>query len=542
MNKVQKITVLAGLFVGTISSLSAQIGHGGLPYSFRKSTGLSQLNVEWLPYLDNKTLLEEETTTASKQDGFTFGKEIDVNYNLDNSGLWENLSNGSRLWRLAIESTGAYSLNLLFDSFYIPPHSHLFIYTEDQSFVMGSFTYENNNQWGDFATSLLPGDAIVLEYYESEQDYGKGIIQLSTVVHGYKNLLFQKGGTWGSSMKCNVDANCEDGNQYPDAKRATAMILLKGSALCSGTLLNNTAQDGKPYFLTANHCLFGNTSQWVFVFNYESIDCNNDAEKLTYSINGATLLANHKHSDFALLLLNAKPTKNFNAYYAGWDSRNIAVAGAFGFHHPNGDKKKFSKNKKLLDSSKYDEDASSPDNTHWKVTYWDMGVTEGGSSGSALFNNLQQVIGQLEGGPTANCSNPTGNYDLYGKFAYSWTNGNNPNKVRLDYWLDSLKTGVQVMQGYDPYKSKSTSVPNGVEEDMIKISLLPNPAVDRVVVTANTLIISCKIYSVSGQCVKSETINSSSIDLNVKELAEGVYILELQTEQGILHKKLGIRR
>ena len=543
-NSVIAVVVFVGLFAGTIVDSKAQIGHGGMPYSFKKSTILSQPDVELLPYLDNKILLSEEVVANSKQEGFTFGKEIAVDYSLDNSGKWDTLPNGGRLWRLSVQSVGAYSLNLFFDRFYIPLHSSLFIYTEDRTFIMGSFTADNNNQWGNFATSLFPGDAIVLEYYEDEQDYGKGIIHLNTVVHGYKDFFFktEKASHGTASGKCHIDANCEEGNKYPNAKRATALILNGGSAYCSGTLLNNTAQDGKPYFLTANHCTANSTmSNLVFVFNYESTECNAKTEKQTYSINGATLLACYPHSDFALFLLNSKPTAEFNAYYAGWDMRNIATTGAFGFHHPQGDLKKISKDNKLLDSSNYnDNDPSYPKNTHWKPT-WDMGSTEGGSSGSALFNVLEQVIGQLEGG-TAQCngSNPEG-YDLYGKFSYSWTNNNNPNRnCRLDYWLDSLKTGITVLQGYDPYHQKSNKI-NDLQETIAKISFSPNPANDKVRIEANAQMLSCKIYAISGQWIKSETINSWYADVNVKDLSDGIYIVELQTENGTIYKKLVIQ-
>ena len=553
MNKYRKIIVVfVGLFVLTITVSVAQIGHGGVPYSFKKNAILSQPDVELLPYLDNKILLEEEIASVSKQEGFIFGKEIKVDYRLDNSGLWEDL-NGGRLWRLSVQSTGAYSLNLIFDKFYIPPHSNLFIYTEDKSFVMGKFTEENNNQWGNFATSLFPGDAIVLEYYEDSQDYGQGIIQLTTIVHGHKDFFFKKG-TYGSSKQCNIDANCEEGNKYPYAKRATALILSANKAYCSGTLMNNTARDGKPYFLTAFHCIDVNQNRelsqkeiddaqkWVFVFNYESTDCNESPEKQKYSINGAKLLAAYPHSDFALFLLNNKPTKDFNAYYAGWDRRNIATAGAFCFHHPNGDTKKISKNNKLLDSSKWDEDDYIfPDNTHWKVTSWDMGTTEGGSSGSALFNVLEQVIGQLEGGiARCNGTNPDNGYDLYGKFSYSWTNDNNTGRNRLDYWLDSLGTGEEVIQGYDHFQ-KSNAIYD-FNESIAKISLSPNPANNKVRIEANSQILSYTIYAISGQRIKSETINSWSIDLNVKDLSDGIYIIELQTKNGTVHKKLAVQR
>ncbi|MDR2408996.1 MAG: T9SS type A sorting domain-containing protein [Bacteroidales bacterium] len=537
MYRSYKIIIYFYLLWGSVFSLSAQIDHGGRPYSFKKSLSLSPLEVELLPYLDNDILLEKEVVPSSEE-GFIFGKEIAVNYTLENAGVWETLPNGARLWRMGIQSTGAYSLNLLFDNFYIPSHSNLFIYTEDKSYIMGAFTEENNNQWGNFATSLLPGDAIVLEYYEDPQDYGLGMLQLSTIVHGYKDFFFKQG-RYGTSKLCNVDVNCSGG--YPNAKRAVALILNINSALCSGTLMNNTAQDGKPFLLTANHCITYNSdpSRFVFVFNYETAFCNGNTEKKMYSINGSTLLAKHEHSDFALLLLNNAPTKEFQAYYAGWDRRNIAVAGTVCIHHPSGDRKKISRNNKLLDSSEWDSDNPSfPKNTHWLVPSWDVGTTEGGSSGCALFNVLEQVIGQLEGG-LAECFNDTlsKGSDVFGKLSYSWTNGNSADKNRLDYWLDPLGTGTETLNGYEPVYSNI----NNFQQEVENVKLYPNPVNDVVTIEANTEIQSCKIYAINGQCVKSENANSSTIDINVKNLSSGIYITEIRTKQNVVFKKLFIQ-
>ena len=50
----------------------------------------------------------------------------------------------------------------------------------------------------------------------------------------------------------------------------SAIIIVGGSGSCTGAMVNNTAQDGTPYFLTANHCLGGNTNNWSFKFDFES--------------------------------------------------------------------------------------------------------------------------------------------------------------------------------------------------------------------------------------------------------------------------------
>ena len=62
------------------------------------------------------------------------------------------------------------------------------------------------------------------------------------------------------------------GSAWQTEKKAVALITNGGFAVCTGALVNNTAEDGTPYFLTANHCL-GNPNSWVYYFNHESSTC-----------------------------------------------------------------------------------------------------------------------------------------------------------------------------------------------------------------------------------------------------------------------------
>ena len=75
--------------------------------------------------------------------------------------------------------------------------------------------------------------------------------------------------------------------------------------------MNNTANDGTPYFLTANHCL-GNPGNWVYYFNHESATCNGNNGPTNQSISGGTLLVNSGGSDVALIELSQTPPPSFN--------------------------------------------------------------------------------------------------------------------------------------------------------------------------------------------------------------------------------------
>jgi len=136
-----------------------------------------------------------------------------------------------------------------------------------------------------------------------------------------------------------------------------------------------------------------------------------------------------------------------NPYYAGWDATGSAPSSSVGIHHPDGDIKKISVDNNSAVSSDFDPDpAPYPSNSQWKVVDWDKGTTEGGSSGSPLFDdNSQKIIGQLTGGYAA-CGNSSSDY--YGKFSMSWDYGSSSSS-RLKDWLDPNNTGIQQLDGIE---------------------------------------------------------------------------------------------
>ncbi len=516
--------LLALVVTGMYGVLMAQTGHGGVPYSFNKyQLQLTQVPMVTLPVKSHAELMEEEQLYEDKSKAYKFGERIDVYYTPYNSGVWEDLANGGRLWRLKVKSEGAYSLNFVFDSFYIPARAQLYLYTADKQYVAGAFTVANNNGARNFATSLFPGDEVIMEYYEAPGCSDSACIVLTSVVHAYKNML-----GFGRSGSCNIDIRCPQGRTLQQQKNSVALILRYNYAHCTGTLINNVRQDGTPYLLTANHCVDGYESQlskFVFVFNHEADTCGSSSTLSTYSINGATCVAKHKHSDFCLLLLSAAPTEEMHPYYAGWNANNVLPLAACGIHHPSGDVKKVSVAKSKFRYSKYEEyDSSFPNNTHIELV-WVYGTTEGGSSGSALFNEERLVVGQLEGG-YAGCDYPEGE-DLYGRLAYSWTNNNAVNNAeRLDKWLDPDETGTLKLEGYAPYGGDST----GVREitPVTLWSIYPNPAAYKVTLQgSDENEVSYAVYDIKGVCMQQGALEGDNKEIDLSALSQGMYIIKV---------------
>lgn len=446
--KMGLIFLLMFLILGFQNLLVAQISQGGKPYSFNNVVGAEVPTVE-MPFVDVQALLAEDALEESKGLPFRFGCPIEVNINLNNSGTWETLPDGSRLWRLNIYSRGATTINLIYNDFWLPRNSAFFIYNQSRSEVIGAFTYLNNNQDGQFATGLLRGEFITLEYHEAAKVEGSAIISISSVVHGYKNV-FNKipGDDFGGSGSCNINVNCPIGAPWQNEKRAAAMILTAGgSRICSGSLVNNVRQDLKPYFLTANHCWDSGSNTWIIMFNYESPNCNIIDGPLNYTVQGSTTKAKNSASDFALLLLNSAVPDTYQVHYAGWNANDVPAASGAGIHHPDGDIKKIS-----FSYQPYEHDtwSGTPANSHWRVRWnadGSSGVTEPGSSGSPQYDQNHRIVGQLHGGPSS-CT-ASDKSDLYGKFSMSWNYGTTAD-TRLKDWLDPDNTGTMVLEGWDP--------------------------------------------------------------------------------------------
>jgi len=426
MNKI-RTTLIITLFL--ISNIYSQVSINGTPKSVIWDMNNEITNIT-LPEVDHDILQLQDLEEKDKNVPYRFGNPFDVNFNLNNSGTWENIDNG-RLWRLSITSKNAYSINLLYDKFVIPEGAELYVYDKDKSTILGAFTNLNNKSYETFATSPTKGDVTIIEYFEPYNVEFNGTIQIGRVVHAYKDVFYpEESRDYGDSGSCNNNVNCPEFIDWEAEVRSVAMILSGGGfRLCTGSLVNNVRQDLTPYFLTANHCL-GGESNWIFMFNYESSGCNNQNGPTFMTVQGSTLLDNSASSDYAILRLEEEIPDTYEVHYAGWDASGTTPSTPVGIHHPSGDIKKIS----------FDYNNASNAGNYWDVNNWEDGTTEPGSSGSPLFDgNTHRIVGQLYGG-TASCTSIT--YDTYGKVSSSWNLG-------LKDYLDPDNTGTTILDGMD---------------------------------------------------------------------------------------------
>ena len=452
--------ILPFFLVFTLFS-NAQVTNEGQPLSWDMNLD-KNINAKELPAFDVNTMNDQDAINDNKTAiPWRFGYMHSVDYGFDD-GVWTNLENGDRIWRILISSENALSLNFIFDDFYMPEGANLYLYNDERSDLLGAYTSVQNQESGILGTWLINGDKIWIEYYEPANVNGQGRLHIAKVTHRYRGLQ-KPAQTKGlnDSDTCNVDVDCSIGDDWEDQKehnkRSVALINL-GNSICTGTLINNTSNDGTPYFLTADHC-YSNPQNWSFLFGWISPDpscattqvSSNGSQSMT--ISSATLKSRYESTDFTLVEINGNIPEDWDRVYAGWDKTDITPDFTVGIHHPEGDIMKVCR-----DDDSPSKGVSTIDGqtvSVWGITSagggWETGITAGGSSGSALFDPSGKVIGQLFGGASycqfTGSTNDNGQGDIYGRFGLSW-DGGGLSSNRLSDWLDPQALDIDIMEAF----------------------------------------------------------------------------------------------
>lgn len=549
MPRIPVTLVALSLFL----SSTAQVSAGGTPYSTRYGLSVSEVpTVQSAPF-DAAAVNAEDAEREALHLMPAYSRLLTVDAGLSNAGVWTDLPNGDRLWRLRVTSPGALATELYYTMF-LPKGASLFVYSDDGRYVLGGFNSYNNAEDGSFTTGLINGEGSIVEYYEPHAVRGMGVLNVKSVGHAYRQA--------GSALSdpCEVDVNCSEGDDWHAQRDAVVRIsvVLGGIGYwCSGALVNNLAQDCKPYFLTAKHCgvtqqgtnaTSADFNQWKFYFNYERSGCGSGAAFQNHLMTGCTKRGDSNDgggdsgSDFLLLEANdANIPAAYTPYWAGWDANNTATAGGVGIHHPAGSQKKISSYSMVPSSTSW----GGPPGTHWSLVWIATanghGVTEGGSSGSPLFNNAHRIIGTLTGGGSCCTSNGCGPGtgpnapDAYGKLSYHWQSDPGPSTERLKNWLDPAGTGLLSMDGsYTPCNTGVT------EQDPVgfSIGLAPNPTHGQVEVTVPKDLgpgARLEVLDALGRQVRSVALNGASREvLDLTGEAAGVYAVRVMAGSATL--------
>lgn len=549
------IQFLSVAFSLSIFTLQAQENPGIQPYSYSHSLNGTIPSIV-MPAHDFSQDIKDAEAFEKLGNYPRFARHFDVNKTMLNSGIWNELPNGDRIWRLDLKSAGALSTDLFFNNFYLPEGATLHVYTPDHKQTSGSYTYLDNQGNGLFSTEFLSGDEQIIEYYEPAAVRGQGSLRITQMAHQYRVLAM--------AQDCEVNIICSpEGDNWQDEKRGVVRVyVVEGSSAgyCSGTLMNNTALDCKRYILTAFHCgtsaSTANFTSWKFYFNFEATTCGGgDGGTTTNVMTGCIKKADSNDgggntgSDFLLLEMTSTSSPSWwsNVYWNGWNNTNTApAAGSIGIHHPNGDNKKISTTTGTGSSTSW---GGSVANTHWMI-HWGgttngWGVTEGGSSGSPLFNSSSQVIGTLTGGGSYCNSVVAGGQnqpDAYGKLAHQWTSDGSTSQYQLKPWLDPAGTSTFLNGSYSP--CTTTGISAFDLENAIAVYPNPNDGQFSISLKLNKEgEVKIRVINILGQEVMAQSIENTlggTFNVDLSTNSNGIYFVEVKAGNTKTIKKINI--
>ncbi|MGC8824928.1 MAG: T9SS type A sorting domain-containing protein [Bacteroidales bacterium] len=425
-----------------------QTGLGGCPLTLGRT--IEQQAIFEVPGPNFSTLnyiASQRAQSRSKALMFAYNYETEINPN--NAGIWKKINN-LNVWYVKIQTQDVYSLGFVFENFRLRPGEQLFIYNESD--IAGAYTHDHNPKSKVFTVRPLRGDKAVIEFSTPYSISQCGTLNLTTLSLGFVNIF-------ANDDPCNVNISCPEGAGWQKEKRAVAKLIVQryiGTILCSGTLVNNTRNDGRPLLITANHCIENdfNAERTIFVFNFESPSCSLNYSLRENMLQGAKVLSTKYENDYSLVELNQHPPIAFNPYYAGWSlDSGVNLNTVVAIHHPNGKVKKITLANTHPLSSTYVEEGSPPyaTNAFWNIPEYTFGITENGSSGAGLFDLNHQLVGTLTGGNSSDpnvCNKDL--YDYYQKFSYSYYAapliGSPMHEI-----LNPDQLNIKQLDGYDPF-------------------------------------------------------------------------------------------
>ena len=430
MRQNAPLTLSIALFTATaavasVPPLDGAMGHGPMaadqPTKEPVRSFSKRLALEFMPApvialapIDGEGLLLEDEF-GSKDMPLRFAVQVPVDLTLAD-GQWIPAP-GGRVWRCDVAGVGSVNARLHLTGLALGPGQQLFL--DDPASDLGTVgpiegrgTRSDGEVWGVFT----PGAASRIEWFVPE---GVTVTALPFTgieySHGYRDVFQLMAQEFAA--QCHYDPVC-----YPawanQSNAAGRMTFTSGGAsyLCSGQLMATTAADETPYFSTANHCIStqSEAASLVVQFFYRASTCNG-ANNAGTAVSGADLVKTYLTSDCTLLML--KGTLPANVFWAGWMASNPANGTAsVSIHHPGGAEQDISFCSKAATNN------FCGTGTNWSDVAWTLGITEGGSSGSALYvESTQQLYGVLTCGDSS-CTLTTG-HDGYGRWDVAVNSG-----------------------------------------------------------------------------------------------------------------------
>ncbi len=218
-------------------------------------------------------LLKEKKENEGSKDTkpFKLAEPVTVDLDIVKLAKW-NIENDFAFCKYTIKVAGALSSSINFDDFFLPVYTEMYIYNKNGEMITGVITEKENNVnkiWGSW---VYHGDLITIEIKTPANTFKELKLHANNIAYGYKEVYkYIKVGGFGQSGTCNINVICPLGNGWEQERNSVGLILAaNGDTWCSGSMIMNTCNTNKPFFLTANHCFATNPLQnanaWRFTF------------------------------------------------------------------------------------------------------------------------------------------------------------------------------------------------------------------------------------------------------------------------------------
>jgi hypothetical protein len=343
-------------------------------------------------------------------------------------GEWVDVE-GGRLWRAVIASPNATTARLHLKGLNVPAGQQVRMSAPGWAdSVIGPIEGKGEFGTGEAWSLALPTNEVLLEWFVPTGMKPRALpFSDAEYYHGYRQIWkLNEVGEGGLAVgTCHLDPICFP--TWAGESNGTVRLIFTGS-LCSGQLTATTAVDETPYVMTANHCIstqsVANSCQFNFFYRRNTCASSATAAAGT-SISGSDLVVTQAASDCTLLMI--RPTLPANVFWVGWTNANVPTNTASTcVHHPDGSYQRISFGTKNSNSFNCGSPQTNFSSLSWNpATQYGAtltGVTEGGSSGSAIYRNSdKRMYGVLTCGASS-CSNTAAD-DGYGRWDLAVTTG-----------------------------------------------------------------------------------------------------------------------
>ena len=378
-----------------------------------------------------------------------FAEPLPLTLDASREGEWR-LSGDTLEWRHEITVDGAVSLALEIAALDLPAGASLSI---------GAQHWQGPLQRHRLFTQHQPGRVLSLLARLPRGQSQAFALRLAEVQAGFREPSASAASFVAKAASaCTVNAACSTDAALQQWAGAVVAITIGNSATCTGTLMNNSSGDGRPYLLTAKHCYTttGGTdpvraaASLRMAWNAVT-PCGTPLASAWGIGTPVTEGAQHRaeYGDAWLVELNTRPPESVAPWYAGFDARDQVPSGELvGLHNGNGLQRQLLSTRSAPRLTRNVADFLGG----FQLLGWGFSPQQGaaapGASGSSLFDAEGHVIGTLSTGITCEAGTPQ---VTYARLAQAWAGDGSP-AGSLRPWLDPTNSG-QAIAG------KSFSVP-----------------------------------------------------------------------------------